>query len=290
MIHGIDVSNWQGAFNWASQKIAFALAKATEGTAYRDPQFARNWREMKARGLVRGAYHFAHPDNSVAGEADHFVSVVRAQGLHDGDLLALDLEVADGRTPGQIAAFARGWCERVQTATGIRPIVYTFISFARNGSCSGLGGYPLWIAAPSYAAGKPPMPLGPWKTWAIHQHTDNPIDKNVSQLSAAQLRALGQGGDDVAAKDVWTENIPAGPDFKKVWPAGTHLRYQTQQGDAQLKELAALRATQNELVKALGNLAGLDADGLVARIDAAVRKALEESTVDVVVHDADPTT
>lgn len=192
MLYGIDVSNWQGSVNWASYaKDGFAFAKATEGTTFTDGQFARNWSQIKSHGLVRGAYHFGHPKNSATAEADHFLKVVRAQGLHDGDLLALDLEANDGRSASSVASWARAWCQHVHSATGVKPIVYTFLSFARGGYCTGLGDYPLWIAAPSYPAGKPPMPLGPWKTWAIHQYSDSPYDKDVSNLTVAQLRALG---------------------------------------------------------------------------------------------------
>lgn len=190
MIYGIDVSNWQGSYTWPDG-LHFGFAKATEGTNYRDVQFAHNWAGMKARGLVRGAYHFGHPKNSAIAEADYFLAAVRAHGLAAGDLLALDLEVTDGRSAAAVAAWARAWCARVQAASGVRPVVYTFLSFARGGQCAGLGGYPLWIAAPSYTAGHPPMPLGPWKQWAIHQYSDDPVDKDVSGLTAAQLRALG---------------------------------------------------------------------------------------------------
>ena len=200
MLYGIDVSNWQGSVNWAkhaSDGIKFAFAKATEGTGFSDGQFARNWRGMKSHDIVRGAYHFGHPKNGAKAEADHFLKVVRAQGLHDGDLLALDLEVSDGTSASHVASYARAWCDHVRQATGTKPVVYTFLSFARGGYCAGLGGYPLWIAAPSYKAGHPPMPLGPWHEWKFHQYSDNPIDKNVfNGTSKDQVRALGVGGEE----------------------------------------------------------------------------------------------
>lgn len=191
MIYGIDVSNWQGKLNWDNRSIRFAFAKATEGTTYTDDQFARNWSQMASHKLIRGAYHFGHPGNDAVIEAEHFLAVVRGQGLNDGDLLALDLETDDGRKPADVAAWAKTWCLHVQQRTGRTPLVYTFVSFTRGGYCAGLGAYPLWIAAPSFPAGKPPMPLGPWKSWAVHQYADTPVDKDVSALSVAQLRALG---------------------------------------------------------------------------------------------------
>lgn len=200
MLYGIDVSNWQGTVNWANYAkdgIKFAFAKATEGTSFKDAQFARNWRGMKSNDIVRGAYHFGHPRNSATAEANHFLSAVRAQGLQDGDLLVLDLEVSDSRSASHVASWARTWCEHVRKETGTKPVLYTFLSFARGGYCAGLGGYPLWIAAPSYRAGHPPVPVGPWKEWKFHQYSSNPIDKNVfNGTSKDQVRALGVGGEE----------------------------------------------------------------------------------------------
>lgn len=190
MLRGVDVSNWQGEYAWPDN-LAFGFVKATEGLTFTDDQFTRNWSQMKAKGLVRGAYHFGHPANSATAEADRFLSVVRGRGLAAGELLALDLEDNDGKSPAAVAAWAKTWCQRVEAKTGIVPVLYTFVSFARGGYCAGLGRYPLWIAAPSYTAGSPPMPLGPWSTWAIHQYADSPVDLNVSKLTVAELRSLG---------------------------------------------------------------------------------------------------
>ena len=186
---GIDVSSFQGAFDWQAEKgrISFAFAKATEGSTITDPEFARNWQQMKAIGLVRGAYHFGHPKNGAAADAAAFLSAVRAQGLEPGDLLALDLETTDGLGPAQVAEYGRNWCSKVEAATGRKPIVYTFIDFARAGNCAGLGGYPLWIADPSAPAGHPTVP-GPWTTWAFHQYATTTVDRDVFNGDTAALK------------------------------------------------------------------------------------------------------
>lgn len=198
MLKGIDVSSYQGAVDWDKHK-GFAIAKASEGRTVVDSQFARNWREMQRVGLVRGAYHFAHPgNNTAAAEVSAFLS--RIPEIETGDLLALDLEVTDGASASHVAGWARDWCARTKKATGVTPLVYTYLSFAESGNCAGLGGYPLWIADPSRPAGKPRVP-GPWKDWLLHQYGDKPLDMDIAHVStAAQLRAYGAGGqeDDVA--------------------------------------------------------------------------------------------
>src|SRR5256885_5495590 len=65
VVHGVDVSGYQGSsINWSAARgagIAFAFAKASEGTGFTDSSFAHNWSGMRAAGVVRGAYHFFRP-------------------------------------------------------------------------------------------------------------------------------------------------------------------------------------------------------------------------------------
>jgi GH25 family lysozyme M1 (1,4-beta-N-acetylmuramidase) len=177
---GIDLSSYQPSFDWSAEKgrISFAFIKATEGTTIRDPSFAANWQRAKDIGIVRGAYHFGHPGNGAATEARAFLDTVRAHGLNAGDLLALDLEASDGLGPARVAEYARNWCADVHKATGHTPVVYTFLSFAQQGNCAGLGHYPLWIAEPSAPAGRPVVPR-PWSAWKFHQYGTAPVGSNT---------------------------------------------------------------------------------------------------------------
>jgi lysozyme len=193
---GIDLSSYQPAFDWSAVKgrISFAFLKATEGTTIRDPDFGVNWQQAKDLGIVRGAYHFAHPSNGAATEAQAFLAVVEARGLKAGDLLALDLETSDNLSPAGVSEYARNWCADVQRATGHTPVVYTFLDFAQQGNCAGLGHYPLWIAEPSAPAGKPVVPQ-PWSTWAFHQYGttqvgSNTVDVDVFNGDTAALKAF----------------------------------------------------------------------------------------------------
>lgn len=189
--HGIDVSNWQGAFDWAPWKgqISFAAAKATEGTNFADAEFAHNWAGMKSIGVHRFAYHFAHTDKSVFDQAAFFVDTVKAQGLHTGDNFILDLEVNDGQTPATVSAWGNEFCHEVhKRAPGHRVLVYTYPYFAEQGNCADLGGYKLWIA--NYNVASPTVPA-PWTDWTFWQYTDQGkgnIDHNVFNGTKLQLR------------------------------------------------------------------------------------------------------
>lgn len=191
---GIDLSSFQPSFDWAAEKgrISFAFIKATEGMTVKDPEFAANWQAAKAIGIVRGAYHFAHPKNGAANDSRAFLATVRAHGLQPDDLLALDLETSDGLSPRQVAEYARNWCADVHKASGHTPIVYTFLDFAHQGNCAGLGHYPLWIAEPSAPAGRPVVPQ-PWSRWKFHQYGTtrvgtNTVDVNVFNGDTAALK------------------------------------------------------------------------------------------------------
>ncbi|WP_394840449.1 GH25 family lysozyme [Pendulispora rubella] len=66
---GCDVSSHQGNVDWASAANAgakFSYIKATEGTSYKNPYFARQYQECRDAGLICGAYHFALPNASNA--------------------------------------------------------------------------------------------------------------------------------------------------------------------------------------------------------------------------------
>ena len=73
---GIDVSHFQGEVDWgavAAAGVRFAFIKATEGLDDVDPRFAQNWQGSRAAGLLRGAYHFLHPNLDARQQAAHFL-------------------------------------------------------------------------------------------------------------------------------------------------------------------------------------------------------------------------
>src|SRR5438128_2228243 len=64
-VPGIDISHWDGTINWpkvADAGYRWAYAKATEGTTYIDPTFTTNWAGAQSAGVLRGPYHFFHPE------------------------------------------------------------------------------------------------------------------------------------------------------------------------------------------------------------------------------------
>lgn len=172
MIGGVDISDYQAAI---PRGQGFVIVKATEGLTWNGTKFLPWWAQLE--GKLRGAYHFGHPNNDPLAEARHFVRVVKPV-LKPGDVVVLDHEAVEG-PPAHAASWARLWLRFVADALGRRPMVYTYLSFAQQGRCAGLGGYPLWIADPSRPAGLPRVPE-PWSTWTMHQYsTAGGIDRDI---------------------------------------------------------------------------------------------------------------
>ena len=168
--HGIDVSHYQGSINWRSVKAAgtmFAFTKATEGDTDVDPDFLVNWNGIKDAGIVRGAYHFFDPNDDALTQAEHFIATVK---LEPGDLPpVLDIEISEGVSVEGIENDIRVWLEKVAHAYGVKPVIYSDVSFIRKYLASGFNTYPLWIA--EYSKSTPDAP-GDWKAWTFWQYSD----------------------------------------------------------------------------------------------------------------------
>jgi lysozyme len=223
-VRGPDVSNHQRLVDWqavAVSGMAFAFCKASEGTYYRDPYFAGNWAGIKAAGLKRGAYQFARPSSgSPDAEAALFLDQVdRAGGAQPGDMLVLDLEdeqYRGGGPYGSAGAWALGFCEYLEAATGFLPIVYwaTWYRPADIAALPALSRYPLWLA--SYRATMPPAPA-PWQRIAFWQYTSSgrvpgvngDCDVNLFNGPAEHLALYGKPSSESVPSDDQAELIAA---------------------------------------------------------------------------------
>jgi lysozyme len=204
---GLDVSNYQGRFNWAGTRgLSFGINRVTQGlgaggTNSPDPEARWNHAAIRDAGLHRGAYHFLDPYLDGAAQARYMVATLSAYGLVDDDMLWCDNET-NGPSPGAVARCAGAFMTELHTLRPQNPAgVYTYISFAKQGNCQGLGGWPLWLAYPNATA---PLPPPPWVKWRFWQWgTRNGVDADAFNGTAADLDAWIAGFHPPA--DVWRE-------------------------------------------------------------------------------------
>ncbi|KAH9956622.1 glycoside hydrolase family 25 protein [Russula dissimulans] len=205
----IDVSNHQGTIDWTKVKgIEFVYIKATEGTDFIDSYFSNNHNAATKANLIRGAYHYAHPDvSSGAAQAEYFL----AHGggwTSDGITLpgAIDLEAGCyNLTPAQMVAWIKDFSDTYYSKTmrnvvflhipasppsHVNSVIYATTSWWKQctGNSAALGATnPLWIASWASAVGS--LPAG-WSYPTFWQYADsgsNPGDQDLFNGDSAGL-------------------------------------------------------------------------------------------------------
>ncbi|HFX17964.1 MAG TPA: T9SS type A sorting domain-containing protein, partial [Flavobacteriales bacterium] len=123
-------------------------------------------------------YHFARPDNNTALEdADNFINQTHNY-LGNGYLPpVLDFEDPNSSThldqlysSQHLTNWVQTWLNRVETQTGVKPILYLNAHYA-NFLQSSLNGYGLWIAKPNTSPTTPPGDIGHWNDWMFKQYS-----------------------------------------------------------------------------------------------------------------------
>ncbi|MGW2865109.1 lysozyme [Streptomyces sp. NPDC001205] len=213
---GHDVSSHQKNVDWGSAKglgASFVYVKATESTTYRNPYFGQQYDGARQAGLVRGAYHFAVPDQSPGRvQADFFVRNGGGWSA-DGWTLppAVDLEhnpygkdakggsgdTCYGLKPAEMTAWIAGFSDEVRLRTGRRPVIYTTAGWWN--ACTGhsrafAAAHPLWLAR--YASTPGALPAG-WSYWTFWQYENGsgslPGDQNLFNGTSEQLKRFAAG-------------------------------------------------------------------------------------------------
>ena len=173
-ILGVDIYHGDGTITWTQVVAApkqFAWAKATEGINYVDPTYVTNMTNGLAAGIAIAGYHFAHPElNAASAEASYFLNVAQSYIKTCALPPVLDFETTGSLTGAQLTTWAAAWCNAVQTATGIVPIIYTSGSIASSLG-SAVTPFPLWIANPATSSTSPPTNIVIWSTLAFKQYS-----------------------------------------------------------------------------------------------------------------------
>ncbi|TFK72426.1 glycoside hydrolase family 25 protein [Pluteus cervinus] len=177
---GIDVSDHQPNINWGQVKangVEFAYIKATEGITFISPPFNFQRGGATSVDLIRGAYHFARPEQSPGSAQANFFIGNGGGWIADGRTLpgVLHLEAGPnghpcyGLNPGSMDLWIRDFSNTYRSRTGRFPVIYTTTSWWQQ--CTGnnptfASTNPLWIAAPANPGA---LPAG-WGFYTFLQH------------------------------------------------------------------------------------------------------------------------
>lgn len=196
-VRGVDVSHYQGDVDWAalaSQGMAFAFIKATEGSAYTDDHFTANLNGARDAGMRVGAYHFFSYDSPGTAQAAHFIETVprwphMLPPVIDvefyGDYNAKPAGAAD------VVPQLRAMVDRLRSFYGINPIIYITGKSYRLYVKDYFDGCDLWIRNVFS------VPADGWMFWQYSDRGrlsgyagDTPfIDLNAFNGDAAQFAA-----------------------------------------------------------------------------------------------------
>ncbi|HIV58358.1 MAG TPA: lysozyme [Candidatus Stackebrandtia faecavium] len=212
-VRGIDVSGHQGNVDWGQVSDAgydFAYVKATEGTDFKSDSFAQQYNGSYDAGMIRGAYHFALPNNSSgAAQAEHFAANGGGWSADDQTLPGvLDIETNPysgdqcyGLSQGAMVDWIKDFSDTYHAKTKRYPVIYTTASWwssCTGGSDAFAETNPVWTA--HWGVDQPDVPAG-FPAWSFWQHTDSadvpgvdgPSDANVWNGSKERLVAMANG-------------------------------------------------------------------------------------------------
>ncbi|PFH48036.1 glycoside hydrolase family 25 protein [Amanita thiersii Skay4041] len=199
---GIDVSGFQPNVDFNAVKangISFVYIKATEGTTFISSSFSNQYIGATNAGLIRGAYHFAHPDSSSGATQANFFLAHGGGWSGDGITLpgVLDIEYNPngaecyGLSASAMVSWVQDFSNTYVANTGRFPDWWT--------TCTGNSGAfgtnnPLWIA--HYASTIGTIPAGfPFATfWQYADSGPNPGDQDLFNGDDAGLARFARGG------------------------------------------------------------------------------------------------
>lgn len=206
-MRGIDVSHWKSDLNLQHAKKAgceFVIAKATQGTAYKDTTCSKFVLQAQNLNMLVGVFHFAAGYNPES-EATHFHNT--AKSLKGKALFVLDYEIQCDRN---IYGSNRQWIERFITKfyqlSGRYCMIYIDNRYLSQLKTSWIvDKCPLWLARypkryTTWTNDKPPS-YSPWSKLTIWQFTSTlrisgysgDLDGNMAYITANEWDNLVGG-------------------------------------------------------------------------------------------------
>lgn len=203
----MDYDTKAGPVDWRSvrqQGVGFVLLRAYDrksGLHGKDRRFDESWAQVRAAGLVRGAYLFTRPwEHDALEDVTGFLDVLGPLG--PGDLPpVLDLEQPDwapALSGDDAVDFAVKAVQLITARLGVRPIIYTshrvWDECWRGPDDRGLGECPLWVVDCS-SRQDPRLPSA-WRDrgyWLRQYALERPLVSGVKSADRDRFHLLQHG-------------------------------------------------------------------------------------------------
>ena len=151
---GIDVSHWQGDFNFARAKsnegVEFAIIKAGGGDAglYKDSKFETNYKKCEDCSLPKGAYFYGNAKSVVEAkkEAEYFISILSGKKYEYPVFYDVEGRMITDNDRSTLTEIVKAFCSTMEAA-GYWVGIYSSESFFNSEMNDGeLTRYSHWVA------------------------------------------------------------------------------------------------------------------------------------------------
>ena len=224
---GIDVSHWQGDFDFARAKskegVEFAILKAGGGDAglYKDSKFEANYKKCEECGLPKGAYFYGNAKSVAEAkkEAEYFISILSGKKYEYPVFYDVEGKMISDNNRATLTEIVKAFCSTMEAA-GYWVGIYSSESFFNSEMDDGeLIRYSHWVAR--WGKSKPaPTSGAETQMWQFGGETNlirsNKINGQTcdqdycyvdypAKTKAAGLNGYSKGGNAAPAKKTSTE-------------------------------------------------------------------------------------
>lgn len=152
VIHGIDVSKWNGDIDWATVKstgkAGFAMIRASYGYEDTDPRLADNVKGCEENGIPYGFYHYMYAKNTTEAhmEAAYFLNVISGYSPEYPVVLDIEESFYDGMSKEEVTDIVVAFMEDLENA-GYYAMIYSYAKFFDDNLIyDRIADYDIWVA------------------------------------------------------------------------------------------------------------------------------------------------
>ena len=267
MVHGIDVSQWQGGnIDFKAVKAAginFVIIRAGYGKhrSQKDPYFETNYKKAKAAGLNIGVYWYSYANNVADAKAEAATCIKAIAGKTFEYPIFFDLEERSQLNKGRdfCSSLVTAFCGELEKAGYFAGLYISRSPLEQYISRDVAKKYALWIAEYggklNYSGD-----YGIWQnssTWRVNGISGN-VDHDYSYIDYPSIiKKGGYNGFKKSKSDDGDKNKDNGEDKKKTEPKKTEPKTEpkinwhiVKKGDTLTAIAAKYKTTVAKLVKA----------------------------------------